>query len=151
MRRLLLLLALAGLAAGGTAIAVAQQSDPYVAPEPEVRSGQVLRLASASGCRSGRMLRVRFSPPFGAIFGSFDVRIGGRSVARLTGIPRAASVTVRLPRGRSTVLVTGETLGGQRVRSERTYRTCGDVPAPAPAPGTGGGGDDPVTVGGGED
>ena len=143
MRRpVLALLAVAGIGAGGTALAQGT-SDPYVTPEPEVRSGEVLDLASAAGCRTQRLLPIRFTPPFGAVFGHFDVRVRDRRVARLTGIPRAASVTIRLPVGASRVEVTGETLGGQTVRSVRTYRVC--APAP-PAPD-----EPPLDLGGGED
>jgi len=145
MRRpVLALLAVAGLVAGGTALAQGT-SDPYVTPEPEVRSGDVLDLASAAGCRTRRMLPIRFTPPFGAVFGNFEVRVRDRRVARLTGIPRAASVAVQLPLGTSRVEVTGETLGGQTVRSVRTYRVCEPEPA-APPPD-----EPPLTLGGGED
>ena len=67
----------------------------------------------------------------------------------MTGVPRAASTTVRLPRGRSTVRVAGETLGGQRVSSSRTYRACRPAPAPSPPPATAP--DPPIQQGGGED
>ena len=145
MRRpVLALLAVAGLAAGGTALAQGTP-DPYVVPEPAVRSADVLGLASAAGCRTQRMLPVHFTPPLGAVFGHFEVRVRDRRVARLTGIPRAASVTIRLPAGSSRVEVTGETLGGQRVRSARTYRVCEPEPAPPPPDGP------PLTLGGGED
>ena len=138
------MLAVAGLVAGGTALAQGT-SDPYVTPEPKVRSGDVLDLASAAGCRTKRMLPIRFTPPLGAVFGNFEVRVRDRRVARLTGIPRAASVTIRLPLGTSRVEVTGETLGGQTVRSVRTYRVCAPEPAPPPPD------EPPLTLGGGED
>jgi hypothetical protein len=138
----------AGLVAGGTALAQSGADDPYVLPEPRVHDFQVLRLASASGCVRDQRVRVRFTPPAGAVFGWFEVRVRGRQVARLTGIPRAASVTVRLPRGRSTVRVRGETLGGQRVGTRRVYRTCAPLtpppPSTAPVPR-------PIQQGGGED
>ena len=143
-RHALALLAVAGVAAGGTALAQGTP-DPYVVPEPEVRTADVLDLASAAGCRTRRMLPIRFTPPFGAVFGSFEVRVRDRRVARLTGIPRAASVTIRLPPGTSRVEVTGETLGGQLVRTVRTYRICEPPPAP-PVPD-----EPPLTLGGGED
>ncbi len=144
-RRLLALLAAAGVLAGGTALAQGGP-DPYELPEPTVRDGQVLRLGSASACLRGARLRVRFTPPAGAVFGFFEISVRGRQVVRLTGIPRAASATVRLPRGRSLVRVEGETLGGQRVRSARVYRTCEPPPA-APAPPS----ERPIQQGGGED
>jgi hypothetical protein len=143
--RMLVLLVAAGLVAGGTALAQGGGQDPYSQPEPVVRDGQVLRLASASACLRDPRLRVRFTPPAGAIFGWFEVSVRGRQVARLTGIPRAASATVRLPQGRSTVRVEGETLGGQLVDSLRVYRTCEPPPAPPPID------DRPIQQGGGED
>ena len=145
MRRpVLALLAVAGLVAGGTALAQGTP-EPYETPEPKVRSADVLDLASAAGCRMNRLLPIRFTPPFGAVFGHFEVRVRDRRAARLTGIPRAASVTIRLPVGASQVEVTGETLGGQSVRSVRTYRVCEPEPAPAPPD------EPPLTYGGGED
>jgi hypothetical protein len=136
----------AGVVAGGTALAQGGSTDPYALPEPVVRDGQVLRLASTSACRRSARVKVRFTPPAGAIFGWFEVNVRGRQAARLTGIPRAASVTIRLPRGRSTVGVTGETLGGQRVHTRRVYRTCPPAPpVAAPAP------EGPIQQGGGED
>jgi hypothetical protein len=146
MRRRLLALPVAiAAAAGGTALAQSG-SDPYQTPEPVVRDGQVLRLAAAAGCDRDRLVRVRFSPPAGAVFGWFEVRVRGRQRVRLTGIPRAASATVKLARGRSVVRVRGETLGGQRVDAARVYRTCEPPPAePAPAD------EQPIQQGGGED
>ena len=144
-RRLLALPVAVGVLAAGTALAQSG-ADPYELPEPVVRDGQVLQLASASACLRGARLRVRFTPPAGAVFGWFEVTVRGRQVARLTGIPRAASATVRLPRGRSVVRVEGETLGGQRVDSVRVYRTCDPPPAAPPVPG-----ERPIQQGGGED
>jgi hypothetical protein len=144
--RMLVLPVAAGIAYGGSALAQGGGTDPYSLPEPKLRSGQVLKLATASACKRNLRLRVRFTPPQGAVFGFFEVRVRGRQVARLTGIPRAASVTITLPRGRSTVRVVGETLGGQKVRAVRTYRTCG-APRPAPSEPP----DQPIQQGGGED
>jgi hypothetical protein len=144
-RRPVALLVAAGLVAGGTALAQGG-SDPYELPEPGVRDGQVLQLAAASACLRDARLRVRFTPPAGAVFGWFEVRVRGRQVVRLTGIPRAASATIRLPRGRSLVRVEGETLGGQRVDAARTYRTCEPAPPAPPAPA-----EHPIQQGGGED
>jgi hypothetical protein len=147
-RRLLVVLGFAGLAAaGGTALAQGGE-DPYQLPEPKVRDGDVLRLASASGCDRDRRVHVRFTPPAGAVFGWFAIDIRGREAVRMTGVARAASATVRLPRGRSTVRVAGETLGGQRVLSRRVYRTCEEPSRPAAPPPPP---PEPVTVGGGED
>jgi hypothetical protein len=141
-RRALALIAVAGLVAGGTALAQSG-SDPYDLPEPAVRDGQVLQLAGAASCLDDRHLRVRFTPPAGAVFGWFEITVDGRRAARLTGVPRAASATVLVPRGRSLVRVRGETLGGQRVAADRRYRTCSDAPPPSP--------ERPIQQGGGED
>ena len=143
-RRLAAATVLAVLAAGGTALAQSADSDPYALPEPELRTGQVLALAGAAACAGRRDVRVRFTPPPGAVFGWFEVTVGGRRAVHLTGVARAASATVALPRGRAVVRVTGETLGGQRVDASRTYRSCA---APAAPPAT----DAPVQQGGGED
>jgi hypothetical protein len=145
-RRLLPLSAAVAVAAAGTALAQTG-SDPYETPEPVVRDGQVLRLAAASSCDRDRLVRIRFTPPAGAVFGWFEVSVRGRERVRLTGIPRAASATVKLARGRSVVRVRGETLGGQRVDAERVYRTCAPEPEAPPAPA----GEAPIQQGGGED
>lgn len=146
---LLVVLGLAGLVAGGTALAQGGGDDPYDLPEPKVRDADVLKLAGASGCDRDGRLRVRFTPPAGAVFGWFAIDIRGREAVRMTGVTRAASATVSLPRGRSTVRAAGETLGGQRVVSSRIYRTCEAPPPrptePPPAPSQ------PIQVGGGED
>ncbi len=144
--RLVALLAAAGVLAGGSALAQSGGSDPYALPEPTVRDGQVLKLAAASSCLRNRRLRVRFTPPAGAVFGWFRVSVRDHRVVRLTGIPRAASATVRLPRGRSVVRVEGETLGGQRVEDAQVYRTCEPPPPTPAAPG-----ERPIQQGGGED
>ena len=149
-RRVLVVLGLIAFAVAGTALAQGGP-DPYDLPEPRVRDGDVLQLAAASGCDRNERVRVRFSPPDGAVFGWFAVDVRGREIVRLTGVARAASATVTLPRGRSTVRVAGETLGGQRVESERTYRTCTE-PQRAAAPPAGAVPEpEPVQVGGGED
>lgn len=142
-RTLLALLAAASAVAGGTALA---QGDSSSQAEPEVTAGSVFDLPSSAGCRHDRHLRVRFSPPVGAVFGSLEVNVRGRKSVRMTGVSGAASVTLRIPRGASHVHVGGETLGGQQISAERTYRVCEPEP---PAPTTGGG--PPVQQGGGED
>jgi hypothetical protein len=144
--RTLALLAVVAVAGGG-GVALAQSGgDPYQVPEPKLRAGEVLRLADPSGCDGDGRVKVRFSPPEGAVFGFFSVRVDGREVARLTGVPRAASATVALHGGSSRVRVEGETLGGQRVLVHRTYRRCGTAQAAPPPPYDG-----PVQNGGGED
>ena len=43
----------------------------------------------------------------------------------MTGVPRAASTTIRLSGARTNVRVSGTTLGGQVVHAARSYRRCG--------------------------
>jgi len=144
------MLGLAALA-GGAALAEGQSSqDAYELQEPPVTSSQVLRLPSDSGCVRFTRATVRFLPPPGAVLGVLTITADGAEVARMTGVPRAASATIRLV-GRSTaVRVSGTTLGGQVIGASRTYRRCGSRPKatpkrkPAPAPR-------PIEVGGGED
>jgi hypothetical protein len=83
---------------------------------------------------------VRVNPPAGAILATFRVLVAGRETILMTGVPRAASATVRLPRAGGLIRATAETLGGQQVHASRNYRRC---PTPKPPPATG-----PVTGGG---
>jgi hypothetical protein len=142
-----MLLAAVVLAGAGTATALAQSDDdPYKLPEPRVTAKQVIKLPASARCVRSKRVRVRFTPPPGAVFAELTVAVRGQQVVRMTGVPRAASATVRLPKGRSRIAVGGTTLGGQEVRAARTYRTCGTgKPGRRPAP------DGPVTRGGGED
>ena len=87
----------------------------------------------------------------------------GREAARLTGVPRAASTTIRLSGTRTNVRVSGTTLGGQVVHAQRSYRRCGrptarkrakPKPKAAPKPkqrATPRATPPPTEVGGGED
>jgi hypothetical protein len=104
----------------------------------------VLRMSRASGCDRDGLVRVRFTPPPDVVFGWFSIEVRGREVVRMTGVEQAASATVALPRGRSTVRVEGETLDGRRVLTRRVYRTCGERPE-LPFERL------PVMIGGGED
>jgi hypothetical protein len=147
VRRVLPLVVIAGLGVGATAIAQGGGgggggTDPYLLPEPSVTSGQLLRLpSSASGCDQHRHVTVRVTPPTGAILGYVRVRVDGRESARLTGVPRAASASVRVPLTGARVTATAETLGGQRLKVSRVYADC-TAPRPQELP--------PVTGGGGE-
>jgi hypothetical protein len=143
-RTFLALLAAASAVAGGTALAQGGSTDSSTQPEPDVTAGSVFDLPSSAGCRHDRHLRVRFSPPAGAVFGSLEVNVRGRKSVRMTGVAGAASVTVRIPRGASHVHVAGETLGGQQISAARTYHVCQPEP-PAPPSGA------PIQQGGGED
>jgi hypothetical protein len=140
MKRALPLAVIAGLGVGATALA-AQGGDPYDSPEPNVTPSQVIKLPdSAPGCGSVRFATVRLTPPTGAILGVVRVAVDGRQAARMTGVPRAASATVRIPQAGARLAVSAETLGGQRLRSTRVFSDC------TRPPDTGGGG--PVGGGG---
>ncbi len=124
MKRALPLAVLAGLGIGATALA-AQGGNPYDSPEPAVTAAQLLKLPdSAPACDGARSAKVRITPPTGAILGFVRVVVDGREAARLTGVPRAASATVRIPQSGARMTVTAETLGGQRLRASRVYSDC---------------------------
>jgi hypothetical protein len=144
MRRVVPLVVIAGLGVGATAFAAqAPTQDPYAMQEPDVTSGRVLRLPqSATGCDATRRATVRVLPPPGAILGIVRIVVDNRQAARLTGIPRAASATVRIPLSGARLTATAETLGGQRLHVTRVYSDCTRPPDTQPAPppsGTGGG------------
>jgi hypothetical protein len=139
MKRALPLAVIAGLAVGATALA--QGGDPYDSPEPTVTASQLLKLPeSAPGCGSVRNATVRVTPPRGAILGFVRVAVDGRQAARLTGVPRAASATVRIPQSGARLSVTAETLGGQRFNATRVYSDC-TRPPDTGGNGVGGGGE----------
>ena len=79
----------------------------------------MLRLPSDRSCVRFTRATVRFLPPPGAVFGVLQVTADGREAARLTGVPRAASATVRLTGARTAVRVSGTTLGGQVIGASR--------------------------------
>jgi hypothetical protein len=135
VRRVLLIVIGLGLAAGGAALAQGQSNqNAYQLQEPHVTSAQVLRLPPASGCAHFTRATVRFLPPPGAVFGLLQVKANGSEVARMTGVPRAASATIRLSSRRTQVRVSGTTLGGQVIGASRSYRLCGSRPARNPSP-----------------
>ena len=142
MKRLLPIAVLAS--AGATATAIAAQSgrtNPYQVPEPNVTAGQVLRLPiSAPGCDDTRSATVRVTPPSGAVLGYVRVVVDGRLLARLTGVPRAASATVRIPRSGARLTASALTLGGQRLKLTRVYADCTRHEQTTPQPESGGGG-----------
>jgi hypothetical protein len=135
VRRLLLILVGLGLLAGGAAFAQGQGSeDAYELQEPHVTSSQVLRLPSDSSCVRFTRATVRILPPPGAVLAVLNVQADGAQVARMTGVPRAASATIRLSGERTAVRVNGTTLGGQVIGASRTYRRCGRPVRPRPTP-----------------
>jgi hypothetical protein len=143
MKRALPLAVLAALGVGATALA-AQGDNPYDSPEPSVTAAQVLKLPDSAGCGATRAATVRVNPPTGAILGFVRIVVDGRQAARLTGVPRAASATVRIPQSGARLGVTAETLGGQRMSASRIYADC----TRPPDTGSGGGGSNPVGGGG---
>ena len=154
MRRVLFIVVVLGLLAGATAIAQTDSGrDAYELQEPSVTSAQVIRLPSDDSCVRLTRATVRFLPPPGAVFGVLRVTADGREMARMTGVPRAASATIRLTGRRTEVRAAGTTLGGQVIGASRTYRRCGSRPAaPKPKPrATPRKTPPPVEVGGGED
>jgi hypothetical protein len=136
VRRVLIIVLALGLMAGATAIAQSGSSnDAYQLQEPSVTSRQVLRLPSDASCVRFTRATVRFLPPPGAVFGVLQVTADGREATRMTGVPRAASTTIRLSGARTAVRVTGTTLGGQVVHAARDYRHCGSATTkPKPKP-----------------
>lgn len=140
MVRLVLVSAVAALVAASSAMAQGvgvggDGGDPYGTPEPAVTSGEVLKFhAGASGCGSARSATVRITPPLGAVLSWVHVRVRGERIIRLTGIPRVASATVRVPREGGRVTATAETRGGQSLRSSRVYQDCTKPPPPPPPP-----------------
>ena len=143
MKRALPLAVLAALGVGATALAQGG-GNPYDSPEPSVTAAQVLKLPDSAGCGSVRAATVRVNPPTGAILGLVRIVVDGRQAARLTGVPRAASATVRVPQSGARLGVTAETLGGQRLSASRIYADC----TRPPDTGGGGGGSNPVGGGG---
>ena len=143
MKRALPLAVIAGLGIGVTATALAQGGgNPYDSPEPNVTASQVLKLPdSAPGCGSVRNATVRVTPPTGAILGFVRISVDGRQAARLTGVPRAASATVRIPQSGARLSVTSETLGGQRMNATRVYSDCTRPPDTGGGNGLGGAGE----------
>ena len=140
-RALPLAIVVAGLAVGATALAQGT-GDPYDSPEPNVTASQLLKLPdSAPGCGSVRNAKVRITPPTGAILGSVRIAIDDRQVVRLTGVPRAASATVRIPQSGARLSVTSETLGGQRMHASRVFSDCTRPPDTGGGNGLGGAGE----------
>ena len=135
VRRVLLIVLGLAVLAGGAALAEGQSSqDAYELQEPHVTSAQVLRLPSDASCVRITRATVRFLPPPGAVFGVLRITADGAEVARMTGVPRAASATIRLTGRRTEVRVNGTTLGGQVIGASRNYRRCGSAPAAKPRP-----------------
>jgi hypothetical protein len=146
MRRVLPLSVIAVLSVAAAAMAQGgvggDGGDPYGTAEPAVTSAEILNFtARAGGCGiAARSATVRITPPNGAVLAWVNIRVQGVRIVRLTGIPRAASVTVAVPREGGRVTSTAETLGGQDLRTSRVYGDC-DAPRPPVLPPVSGGGD----------
>jgi hypothetical protein len=137
---MLVLAALAGAGASALAQGGGKATNAYTLQEPVLGDMNVLHLPStAPGCDARRSVTVRVTPPLGAILGAVRVRVDGRELARLTGVPRAASATVRIPRTGARLTATGLTLGGQRLRMSRVYADCTRPGPPEPEGGGGAG------------
>jgi hypothetical protein len=141
MRRGIVLLVVAALFAGATALA----QDGGVGVEHD---GAVLQLEQVRSCRSDDPVTLRVLPPSTQL-GWVSVRLDGRQIVRLTGVGNAASVTLRLPRSGGRIGVSAETLDGQRLATGRRYAAC-TPPPPAPSPPQPRRGEPPTIVGGGE-
>ena len=134
-RHVPVLLVLAVLAAGATAIA---QGTGQPTSEPDVRAREVFRMPGV--CDASDRVTVRVNPS-GALLASVRIHVAGLEVVRMTGVQNPASATVRLPaRDRTRVTATGDTIGGQALYRTRIYGRC----APPVVPRR------PV-IGGGED
>ena len=92
-----------------------------------------------SGCLDVAHVTVRLAPRPGTMLSPVNIHANGYEAVRLTGVTGAASVVVHTPRN-SRVTVTGETTGGTRFSTGRTYRRCAPKPLTSP----------PVVSGGGE-
>jgi hypothetical protein len=126
-RAALLLIPLAGLGAGATALAQGGGHRRDMVELP-------------GGCLRGVRVIVAFDPPSGESL-NLHVRAVGKEVVHLTGVTTDASVTLRLPRTGGRVDVSGRTSGGDRVAAGRTYRRCAPrVPSPQ-LPAVSGGGE----------
>jgi hypothetical protein len=121
----ILLLGCGALCGGATAAAQGGGSD-------------VPRIQMTSGCLDVAHVTVRIAPREGTTLSPVDVRSAGRALVHLTGLTGAASVVLHMPRN-SRVTVSGETTGGTRFQTGRTYRRCPPPPLTAPPVVTGGG------------
>jgi hypothetical protein len=127
-RTALLLIPLAGLGAGATALAQGggHRGDPLQLP---------------GGCLRGVRVIVKFDPPSGESL-NLHVRADGKEVVHLTGVTRNASVTLRLPRTGGRVDISGSSSSGERVAAGKTYERCAPrVPAAPQPPAVSGGGE----------
>lgn len=100
---------------------------------------EVPTIRMTSGCLANGRVTVRIVPREGSMLSPVHIRAAGYEAVHLTGVTQEAAVVVRVPRG-GRVSVTGETLGGTRFSTARTYRRCPARPL-TPAPVVTGGGE----------
>jgi hypothetical protein len=140
VRRGILLLVIAGLFAGATALAQGRGSGST----PALRDDAVLHLERSRTCGANDLVTLRVTPG-GAELGWLSVRLDGRQMVRLTGVSSDASVTLRIPQSGGRLGVSAETLDGQQLTTGRRYGSCRLAPPPPRR-----GGSPPTIVGGGE-
>jgi hypothetical protein len=99
----------------------------------------VPRIRMTSGCLDVAHITVQIAPRAGTILSPVDIRSTGRALVHLTGVTGAASVVLHVSRN-SRVTVSGETTGGTRFSTRRTYRRC-PPPRLTEPPGVTGGGE----------
>jgi hypothetical protein len=92
-----------------------------------------------SGCLSSDRATVRIVPRPGTELSPVHIRVPGYEAVHLTGVTQEAAVTVHVPKG-GRVTVTGQTDGGTRFSTARTYSRCPPRPL-TPAPVVTGGGE----------
>jgi hypothetical protein len=103
------------------------------------RSGSdVPRIRMTAGCLDVAHVTVRIAAKPGTMLSPVDIRAPGYEAVHLTGVTGEASVRVHVPRN-SRVTVTGETTGGTRFSTGRTYRRCPSRPLTSPPVVSGGG------------
>jgi hypothetical protein len=91
-----------------------------------------------SGCLDAGRVTVRLVPRQGTLLSPVHIRAAGHEAVHLTGIAQEAAVILRVPHG-GRVTVTGETTGGVRFSTGRTYHRCPSHPLTSPPVVTGGG------------
>lgn len=90
---------------------------------------EVPKIRMTSGCLDTGRVTVRILPRQGTMLSPVHIRAAGYEAVHLTGVTQEAAVIVRVPKG-GLVSVTGETLGGTRFSTARTYHRCRLTPAP---------------------
>jgi hypothetical protein len=100
---------------------------------------EVPRIRMTAGCLDVARVTVRISPRAGTMLSPVNIHANGYEAVHLTGVTGDASVVVHTPRN-GRVTVAGETTGGTRFSTGRTYHRCPTQRLTSP----------PVVSGGGE-